>query len=215
MYKIRYHAKHTHTHTHTHTPHTHTRISLFNIKDLTHFLKVTDLPCISNLDRSPQKGDAIKDKSGNVVLFNDRNIEDMTGTGRCYGDVVYSKQGERIHDFFWDGVKPPWGCLWCGMWRHNVRALHECKQQAVVIYQCDKAAKPNGGEWAENDKPQWGVHMGLGNAQQGEVEWMRQEGIPIYAYTVDEYTELVALAEKKQKIPSSKLAGQGVRHVAA
>ena len=91
------------------------------------------------------------------------------------------------------------------MWRHNVLALHACKQQAVVIYQCDKDAKPAGGEWAANDNPQWGVHMGLGNAQQGEVEWMHREGIPIYTYTVDEYAELVELAAKKEGVPSSRL----------
>ena len=156
----------------------------------------------------------IKDKAGNEVLFDDNDVEAVTGTPRYYGDVVHSKEGERIHDFFWDEVKPPWGCLWCGMWRHNVLALHECKQQAVVIYQCDKTAKPAGGEWAENDKSEWGVHMGLGNAQQGEVAWMREEGIPVYAYTVDEYAELVALAEEKVQVPSSRLfAAQGVQHV--
>ena len=168
---------------------------------------------VSNLARSPQKDNVIKDKAGNEVLFDDNDVEAVTGTQRYYGDVVHSKEGERIHDFFWDGVKPPWGCLWCGMWRHNVRALHDCKQQAVVIYQCDKTAKPADGEWAENDKPEWGVHMGLGNAQQGEVAWMREEGIPVYAYTVDEYAELVALAEAKAKVP--RLAEQGLQHVAA
>ena len=53
--------------------------------------------------------------------------------------------------------------------------------------------------------PQWGVHMGLGNAQQGEVEWMRREGIPVYVYTVDEYAELAELAAKKEGVPSSRL----------
>ena len=122
-----------------------------------------------------------------------------------------------VGDFFWDGNRPPWAAyVWFSMWRHNVLALHECKQQAVVIYQCDKTAKPADGEWAENDKPEWGVHMGLGNAQQGEVAWMREEGIPVYAYTVDEYAELVALAEEKAKVPSSRLfAEQGLQHVAA
>ena len=62
-------------------------------------------------------------------------------------------------------------------------------------------------EWANNDKPQWGTHMGLGNAQQGEVRWMREEGIPCYAYTVDEYAELVELAQARRPVPESRLQG--------
>ena len=84
-------------------------------------------------------------------------------------------------------------------------AVQRGSTTCLHAFQCDKNAKPAEGEWAANDNPQWGVHMGLGNAQQGEVEWMRREGIPIYAYTVDEYAELVELAAKKEGVPSSRL----------
>ena len=159
--------------------------------------------------RLPQKGDEIKDEDGKVVLFNhcDEECQEAeSGTSRVYGDAVYNKERKPIHDTFWNGNKPGWGCLWFGMWKHNVLALHECGQQAVVIGQCDKDAKPTVGEWEENDHPEWGTHMGLGNAQQGEVAWMRQEGIPVYNYTVDEYRQLVELAEQNAKLPSDRLA---------
>ena len=91
------------------------------------------------------------------------------------------------------------------MWRHNVKALHDCGQQAVVIYKCAPDAKPSNGEWAENDKYEWGTHMGLGNAQLGEVAWMKEQGIPIYAYTVDEYEELVAMAERRERVPEHRV----------
>ena len=52
-----------------------------------------------------------------------------------------------VGDFFWDGNRPPWGCLWFSMWRHNVLALHECSQQAVVIQQVAPDAP---GVWAYN-----------------------------------------------------------------
>ena len=119
-------------------------------------------------------------------------------------------------DFFWDGVKPPWGCLWCTMWRYNVKALSDCGQQAVVVHKCAPDKKPKRlvggkwqeGEWAANDKYKWGTHMGLGNAQQGEVAWMKEQGIPIYSYTVDEYEELVELAKRNQRVPESRMEVQ-------
>ena len=50
----------------------------------------------------------------------------------------------------------------------------------MYAFQCDKNAKPAEGEWTECENPQWGVGVGLGNVQQGEVEWMRWECIPTH-----------------------------------
>ena len=91
--------------------------------------------------------------------------------------------------------------------------LHACGQQAVVVYKCAPDKKPKRliggkwqeGEWAANDQYKWGKHMGLGNAQQGEVAWMKEQGIPIYAYTVDEYEELVAMAERRERVPEHRV----------
>ena len=59
---------------------------------------------------------------------------------------------------------------------------------------------------AENDHVEWSTHMGLGNAQQGEVAWMREQGIPLYTYTVDQYAELVSLAKAKARVPEHTLS---------
>ena len=59
---------------------------------------------------------------------------------------------------------------------------------------------------AENDHVEWGTHMGLGNAQRGEARWMREAGIPLYTYTVDQYAELVSLAQSKACVPEHTLS---------
>ena len=104
-----------------------------------------------------------------------------------------------VGDVFSDGVKPPWGCLWCAVWRHNVRALRDCKQTAVVVHQCAPNTKlQNGEKWGSNDHVEKGSHMGLGDAKRGEVAWMREQNIPFVSFTVDQYTELVKLAKAKR-----------------
>ena len=56
-----------------------------------------------------------------------------------------------------------------------------------------------------------GTHMGLGHAQHGQVQWMRDQGIPFYSYTVDQYVELVELATRKERVPEHKRDGRQTR----
>ena len=98
-------------------------------------------------NRTPQKGDIITDNDGNEVLDED-SLALKHGDGK----------GER-HDFYWDGHMPPWGCMWCMIWRQNVLTLHKAGQQAVVVHQCAPDTKLTEGEWADNDRVQRGTHM--------------------------------------------------------
>ena len=46
---------------------------------------------------------------------------------------------------------------------------------------------------------------GIGNAQRGEVEWMRRRGVAMYAYGAEEYMELCAMAQLKRRLPEERL----------
>ena len=77
-------------------------------------------------------------------------------------------------------------------------ALRDCKQQAVVIYQ----SAP--GTMQHEEHPQWGEHLGLGNAQRGEVDFLERENIPIYGFLVSEYEEVVQLAHSRAPVPEHR-----------
>ena len=51
-------------------------------------------------------------------------------------------------------------------------AVQRGSTTCLHAFQCDKNAKPAEGEWAECENPQWGVGVGLGNAQKGKVGWV-------------------------------------------
>jgi hypothetical protein len=100
----------------------------------------------------------------------------------------------------WDGERAPWGCVWFSMWKLHVRALVLCGQQAVVIRQTDTPVY----DTVKHDHVT-GTANGLGNAQKGELEFLKQEEIAVYEYDVSEYEELVDLALRNEAIPASRL----------
>ena len=97
----------------------------------------------------------------------------------------------------WDGHCPPWGCLWFKMWQLNVLALHEVGQRAVVVHQV--AAGTLAGE--DDDPKGYGKAGAMGNAQRGEVQFLKDQGIPFVEYSVDQYMELVKLAQQRAPLP--------------
>ena len=97
----------------------------------------------------------------------------------------------------WEGHCPPWGCLWFKMWQLNVLALHEFGQRAVVVHQA--AAGSIVGEG--NDPNGCGRTGALGNAQRGEVQFLKDNGIPFVQYSVSRYMELVKLAQQRARLP--------------
>jgi hypothetical protein len=86
------------------------------------------------------------------------------------------------------------------MWKLHVRALVLCGQQAVVIRQTDTPVY----DTVKHDHVT-GTANGLGNAQKGELEFLKQEEIAVYEYDVSEYEELVDLALRNEAIPASRL----------
>ena len=41
----------------------------------------------------------------------------------------------------------------------------------------------------------------MGNAQRGEVQFLKDQGIPFVQYSVDQYMELVKLAQQRAPLP--------------
>ena len=103
----------------------------------------------------------------------------------------------------WVGNCPPWGCMWFSMWSYHVLAMAEAGQQAVVIRQSSNPINDH-----VRQEKVTGQHLGLGNAQKGEVQFLREKGIPIYYYDIHDYRELVHLALRNQPVPDSHRSGE-------
>ena len=153
-----------------------------------------------------QDGSPICNKHSDVDL--DGVADDVDGDQACHCQFLADAAPDQNRTG-WDGVKAPWGCMWFSMWVHHVRALAECGQQAVVIRQ---SSKPVYDEVKKCEVK--GKEAGLGNAQQGEVKYLLELGIPVYEYDITEYEQLVDLALRNQPVPKERLLS-GVHPVAA
>ena len=80
------------------------------------------------------------------------------------------------------------------MWEANVECLHSCGQKAIVVHQ---TASTFGGVSS-------GTHMGLGNAQRAEVQFLMDQNIPFYLYSIEEYEELIAMARDGRDVPEER-----------
>jgi hypothetical protein len=118
-----------------------------------------------------QDGSPICGQHSDVDL--DGIADDVDGDQACHCQFLADAAPDQNRTG-WDGVKAPWGCMWFSMWVHHVRALAECGQQAVVIRQ---SSKPVYDEVKKCEVK--GKEAGLGNAQQGEVRYLQDLGIPV------------------------------------
>ena len=46
--------------------------------------------------------------------------------------------------------------------------------------------------------------MGLGNAQRAEVQFLMDQNIPFYLYSIEEYEELIAMARDGRDVPEER-----------
>ena len=105
------------------------------------------------------------------------------------GTTFTNWKGE-IEEGGWAGNKAPWGCLWMKVWESNVEVLAASGQRAVVVHQV-----------AEEVDGKTGKPMGLGNAQRGEVQFLVDNNIPFYLYSIEEYQELIDMAKEGRAAP--------------
>ena len=79
-------------------------------------------------------------------------------------------------------------------WESNVEVLNGCGQKAIVVHQ---TAGAFGGVAS-------GMHLGLGNAQRAEVQFLMDQNIPFYLYSIEEYEELIAMARDGRGVPEER-----------
>ena len=112
---------------------------------------------------------------------------------KCNCDFNAKCAPDQVRDEHWRGNTPPWGCRWMQLWEYNVLGLAECGQQAVVV--CQSAKDLDGVK---------GTHMGTGNAQKGEIQRMRDLGISMFTYSIEEFQDLVDLALANKPVPAER-----------
>eukprot|EP01047_Picozoa_sp_COSAG01_P066319 COSAG01_NODE_9128_length_2543_cov_2.834288_2_plen_413_part_00 len=104
----------------------------------------------------------------------------------CMCRKLYSKHPEFAS---WPNQQAPWGCFWFEPWMRNVRSCSAAGQRAVVVYK----------RGLRGDDVR-----GLGESQKGEVQFLREEGIDMYAYSAEECHQLLRLARACRAPPADR-----------